>query len=39
MYPPQIVEQYAEGSDGGSVEFHNRSLVGIGWYISCDFAD
>ena len=26
-------------SDGGSVEFHNRSSVGIGWCIRCDFAD
>ena len=26
-------------SDGGSVEFHNRSSVRIGWCIRCDFAD
>ena len=26
-------------SDGGSVEFHNRSSVRIGWCIWCDFAD
>ena len=26
-------------SDGGSVGFHNRSSVRIGWCIRCDFAD
>ena len=39
IFTSRLVIFQLYSSDGGSVEFRNRSSVGIGWCIPCDFAD